>query len=197
LAAPAQHVLRIVRTGPTAGWLVGTNDTCAPTFYSTSDAGRTWAAAAGLAQAWVAIGSRLRLPSGGYATPCGSGAAPVGVAPASLTVAIASCRSGLLTTADGGLKWAAVAAYPHGGRAVAAALEPGTAGRGVALLTGAAGCDGLAVVVTDNAGARWRAVQCLAGMRPPAGVSLAADGSGVVLAGRRTAHTVNSGERWS
>jgi hypothetical protein len=50
---------------------------------------------------------------------------------------------------------------------------------------------------TDNAGRQWAAGQCLARMRAPAAVSLAAGGGGFVLAANGFASTVDGGKAWT
>ena len=197
LSAPVPHVLRINRTGPAAGWLVGADASCAPAFFSTADGGKTWAAGTGLAQAWVVIGRQLRLPSGTISRPCGKGAALELVTPASVPVALVQCESGLLTTTDGGESWRPVAAFPYGGRAVAAALMAASSGRGVALLSGATNCAGVAVVRTQDAGEHWHGGTCLASLQPPIALTLAADGSGYATGAGGVARTQDAGKTWA
>jgi photosystem II stability/assembly factor-like uncharacterized protein len=197
LKSPAAHILRIDMTGAAAGWLVGADSTCTPSFFSTADGGATWAPSAGLGQAWVVIGNRVRVPDGAIGSPCGKGATAESITAASVTAALLVCSSRLLETTDGGVTWKPVAAYPDGGVAAAAALVPGSAGRGVALLTGATGCAGLSVLRTANTGKRWQAGPCLTALQAPAAVSLAVDGSGYALAGNASAETTNAGTSWS
>lgn len=196
LHAPAAHVLRVTETGAGAGWLVGADASCTPAFYSTVDGGQTWAAGTGLGQAWAVIGRRLRVPDGAVARPCGKGRAEV-VAAATVGTAVLQCSTGLVTTTDGGTSWKPVAAFPDGGEPVAAALVPGSDGTGVALLTGADGCGGLAVVLTTDAGKGWTSGPCLSGLAGPAAVSLAPDGSGYALAGKKSVRTADSGKTWT
>lgn len=200
LTSPAAHILRIDMTGPTSGWLVGADASCAPEFFSTTDGGATWTAGSGLGQAWVVIGHRVRTPSGQISNPCGAagaGGRAQLVTAASVTAALLMCGSGVLETTDGGATWAPVAVYPSGGQAVAAALVPGSAGRGVALLSGATGCAGLSVVRTADTGKSWRAGPCLSALHAPAAVSLAADGSGYALGGGASEYTTDAGATWS
>lgn len=194
---PVPHVLRIDLTAPDSGWVVGAAANCQAEFFSTADGGKTWAPSAGLGQAWVVLNNRLRRPAGTIAAPCGKGAPVEAVAPASVTVAIVMCGSGLLNTADGGVTWTPVGAFPGGGQAVAAALEPGSNGQGLALVTGTPGCAGLAVARTDDAGGSWQAGPCLTALRAPATVSLAANGSGYAVGGGKSVTTTDSGVSWS
>jgi hypothetical protein len=197
LAAPARHVFRIAMTSPTAGWLVGANATCTPLFYSTADGGKTWSAATGLGQAWVVMSHRLRLPSGSFAAPCGQGNAVGGVTAAGTEVALVVCGNGLFTTSDGGVMWAATAPLPQGGQPVAAALVPGSAGQGVALVKGVAGCSGLEVARTGDAGRSWKAGRCLGSLSAPVAVSLAPDGGGVAIGVHGAARTTDAGATWA
>jgi hypothetical protein len=197
VSLPAPHVLRIDLTAPGSGWIVGATAGCLPEFFSTADGGKTWAPSAGLGQAWVVLGNRLRRPAGTMAAPCGKGAPVDAIAPASVSIALVTCGSGLLDTSDGGATWAPVAAFPGAGQAVTAALVPGSSGRGVALLRGVAGCDGLAVARTDDAGGLWRTGPCLSALRYPATVSLAADGSGYATGSGKSVTTKDAGASWT
>ncbi|HWC35171.1 MAG TPA: hypothetical protein VG650_10125 [Mycobacteriales bacterium] len=198
LQTPAAHVLRIVQTGATTGWMVGADAQCVPAFLSTSDGGATWTAGTGLGEAWVVIDQRLRLPNGTTTAPCGPNEQLGAVAPASVTLALVACSSSLLVTTDGGASWNPVGRFPQGGQAVAIGMVPGSAGKGVALLTGSKGCPaGLAVAATDDGGDRWHSGGCLDALRPPAAVSLAVDGSGYLLAAGGAARTMDAGRTWT
>jgi hypothetical protein len=193
---PTPHVLRVNQTGTGSGWIVGADASCTPSFFSTVDGGTTWTAAAGLGQAWVVIGRQLRLPNGRLVEPCQPPERLKGLAAASVTAALIVCGDRLLATADGGLNWQPAARLPGGGRAVAVALVPAGDGQGVALVGGAAGCDGLLAVRTSDSGATWRGHVCLPQLQVPAAVAVAADGAGFALAGDRAVRTPDGGRTW-
>lgn len=197
VSAPVPHVLRIDMTGPESGWLVGATTGCTLEFFETSDGGASWTAVAGLGEAWVVLKDRLRLPSGRITVPCGRHKPVKGIAPAGTQVALVVCGSGLSTTADGGVTWSPAGVLPDGGDAVAAALVPGSAGRGVALVTGATGCAATQVVRTSNAGRTWSAGTCLTSIVAPTSVSLASDGAGLALGAHGAARTTDVGRSWS
>jgi photosystem II stability/assembly factor-like uncharacterized protein len=199
MSAPVAHVLRIDMTGPGAGWLVGSGGDagCVPVLYSTTDGGSIWSASTGLGQAWVPLGSKLRLPSGTTTAPCGSSKRSLQIAPADITVALVVCADQVLATSDGGLTWMPTAAFPDGGRPVAAALEAGGGGRGVALVVGAAGCETVEAVPTDDAGETWTSGTCLPHVQAPASIAIDAMGAGLVLSPSGLMRTTDGGRSWS
>ncbi|HVT66026.1 MAG TPA: hypothetical protein VHD81_12810 [Mycobacteriales bacterium] len=197
ITSPARHVLRLNQSSATSGWLIGANASCVPAFFSTSDGGRTWLTATGLGQAWVVLGRRLRIPSGQLVDPCRKPERLVGVTVADVRTALADCGSGLRVTSDGGTTWRRAGRFDGTGQLAAVALEPAGGGRGVALLTGAAGCAGLAVERTNDAGKRWHGGPCISGLGTPAAVALAPDGSGYAASGAKSAVTVDGGTTWA
>ena len=72
-----------------------------------------------------------------------------------------------------------------------------SSGRGVALLSGATNCAGVAVVRTHDAGERWHSGTCLASLRPPIALTLAADGSGYATGAGGVARTQDAGKTWA
>lgn len=196
ITSPARHVLRINQSSATSGWLIGADASCAPAFFSTSDGGQTWLTAAGLGQAWVVLGRRLRLPSGQLVDPCPKLERLVGVTGADVRTAVADCGSGLRVTTDGGTTWRRAGRFDGTGQLAAVALEPAGGGRGVALLAGAEGCVGLVVERTTDAGRGWRGGSCLSELETPAAVALAPDGSGYAVSGSKSATTVDGGRAW-
>lgn len=197
MTAPVSHVLRINMTGFGAGWLVGSDAGCSPTLYSTVDGGSTWSASTGLGQAWVVLGSKLRVPSGTTTAPCGSRERSLQIAPADTAVALVVCGDQVLATSDGGLTWVPITAFPNGGRPVAAALETGSAGRGVVLVVGAAGCETVEAVPTDDAGETWTSGTCLPHVQAPASIAIDAMGAGLVLSSSGLMRTTDGGRSWS
>lgn len=197
VAAPAPHILRLQMTSASAGWVVGADASCAPTFYSTSNAGTTWVAATGLGQAWVVIGDSVRRPDGSKTAPCGRRVRPQALAAASTRAALVSCVSGVVRTKDGGSTWRPVATLPTGGQPIAAALLPNASGRGVLVVSGASGCSGLQVLRTTDLGSSWTAAACLDALAAPASVSLAPDHAGVIVARGGVARSTDSGRSWA
>jgi hypothetical protein len=194
LTAPAPHLLRIALTGATAGWAIGVTAACgSPTYYATTDAGKSWVASTNLGPVWLATKAGIRTPTGHVAAPCGQRAAPIDLAPGN-TSALVICPSGVRRSIDSGTTWTPVGTVPAG-EAVAAWL--GGSGNAVLVLTGAPHCGGLRVLTSSDTAKTWAKSACLSDAVAPASVALGSGGGGLLVSAGRAYATTDGGRHWS
>lgn len=195
LTAPAPHLLRITLTSATAGWAIGVTASCgSPTYYATTDAGKSWTASTNLGPVWLPVKSEIHTPTGHAATPCGQHAAPVELAPSGNTSALVICPTGVKRSLDSGTTWTPIGTIPAG-KAVAAWL--GGSGAAVLVLTGAPHCGGLRVLTSSDTAKTWAKSACLSGAVAPASVALASGGGGLLVSAGRAYATTDGGRQWS
>jgi photosystem II stability/assembly factor-like uncharacterized protein len=195
LVAPARHILRVVQTDALNTWVIGADAKCRPTYYSTTDGGRTWSAAASLGQVWIALPGGVHTPTNGLTKPCGAKSpTPIALSPAGSANAYVVCSQSLLRTSNGGKTWHTVTGLPAG-QVTDVSLTPG--GTAAATVAGARGCSGVLATVTTTNASSWSTGQCLQALHSGAAVSITTSGAGLITGQGVTYTTSDGGKSWT
>lgn len=137
-------------------------------------------------------GASVHAPDGDVDVPCGSGASVLGLSTLGEEQAYALCSDGTVArTDDGGGEW-----EEQGTAKGAADLDFIDAESGLAVVTGAKSCAGIAVLKTTDAGAEWSENGCIeTDVKEMADIS--ADGENAyVAAGDAIWFSDDGGESW-
>jgi hypothetical protein len=165
--SPVGEVLRVEIDSSADLWLVGLDESCAPAFYRSGDAGQSWEESPGTAGAWHL------LPGDAQALHAPDGRVPLGCRPQTLSavdfdVAYAGCADDTLRlTRDGGGTWQPVGRVPG---LVATAFRGPVAGVAVGVTPRCAA----KLWSTTNAGRSWSADRCLPGDEPAQALAVSA-----------------------
>lgn len=165
--SPVGEVLRVEIDSATDLWLVGLDESCAPGFYRSGDAGQSWEESAGTAGAWHLLpgdAQALHAPDGRVAVGC----RPETLSSLDFEVAYAGCADDTLRlTRDGGGTWRPAGRVPGlvatDFRGPVAGVAVGVTPRCPAKLWS-----------TTNAGRAWSADRCLPGDEPAQAVAVSA-----------------------
>lgn len=187
---PAAHVLAVQATDEDSATAIGADAFCRPTRYVTHDGGRSWKPRS-LEAVWFAIPTGVYGPVNKLTKPCSGRVLNLS---SFGNDALVMCSQGVLRTDDGGRHWSSAGLLPHGR---AENLTITAQGHAVLLMAKTRGCHGLLAVLSDNAGASWRAGECLRVAQPPAAVGLAPNGEGQVSSLSANYSTTDYGKSWN
>jgi photosystem II stability/assembly factor-like uncharacterized protein len=183
------EVLRVEVETTGVMWLVGRDDTCQVTRWTSSDGGRSWSRVKGAGGSWYLAPSpnarAIFAPAGRRSTPC----VPVGVSTIDADVVRLLCTAGeVFGTSDGGSSWVQLGRLEG-----AVSIRYTTTGDGVAVAS-QPGCPA-AVMRTVDGGTNWTREICLAGDQP---LAVGADGNLVgALVGDLFYTSKDAGRTWS
>jgi hypothetical protein len=191
---PARHILRAQLTGPGTVWAVGADRKCHHLKYYSKLGAGAWTASSHLGHVWVPEESGVRSPRGHVSTPCGTTKPqPVALAAADTKRALVICQLGVFRTVNAGKSWEAAGKLPMGRPASVTLTRHG---HGAIVIEDPTGCAGLDVTVTRDGGKTWSKADCLVNAESPAGISLAHDGTGLMLGAGKPYATKDYGKDW-
>jgi len=157
----AAVVLRVASVDADNAWLVATGADCrAVTTFRTTNGGGTWERTEGSDGSWHRLaeaGTRIHAPAGPADIPCADGQDVTGFSTLSADEAYTLCGDGAVQrTVDGGQEWTA-----QGRLAGADDLDFVDATTGLAVVTGARSCAGVAVMATGDGAETWESRACV------------------------------------
>lgn len=147
VSSPAATISRVQPLSSGRGFIVGAEDGCGQSEFSTADGGATWVGPRQLVGGWARkldVPSEVLTPQSAAASPCGGG--PVlDLSRTSAEQAEALCQDGsVMVTNDGGLTWGD-SGSAEGAVALSNRLEDEVLAT-YAARTGITGCDGVEIV---------------------------------------------------
>jgi hypothetical protein len=191
----AEVVLRLAVTNIDEARVVVADKTCETiTTFASDNGGSTWFVDEETTT-WhksAKPGASVHAPNGDVDVPCGDGASVLGLSTLGNEQAYALCSDGTVARTDnGGSDW-----EKQGTAKGAADLDFIDAESGLAVVTGAKGCAGIAVMKTTDSGEEWSETGCVeTDVKEMADIS--ADGeSAYIAAGNAVWFSDDGGESW-